>query len=829
MNIVPVKLHAYGYPGGTPAPAPFAKKFAETMSAKVAMPLKNINIRYMRKPFNYYGALASLSLTYLLNDIALEISSGRAFIKCCDLISGKKILSDYTIIQFADNVLLNSGVDGASVRLNRKILFTDGNPDALLHEFGHAIGLWTSKEQYDKYPKFGLKDIGFTAFVPEHIQLPGFIGGKVNGQRRIRHFPSSNVYWYTNENYFDVMGAKPKNSMGDFWPILDTSVKFCNGFINVLNSSIAKTKINAPPEPNYRRIYVTGKTARTGSGSYIYNYLLPWSFDIMDITDYSTQIEEGPTFSSFSDFQYLFEAFDYTGRCVYSETFYSGSENAVLGDYYSEWVKGNWYRTFDIPDSAVRYIITDKQGNHPISPTYNQPIWESAAGGEIHSDIISPTEGEKINADFSFEWSSNPAVKENYGAPVQPLRYSVWASFDSGQTWEPQSYIITDNKVDLDYDSISAGTNVILKVISSDGFSSHGETFSDFSIAKHKPSVKINSPIQGDRGTTSTVWNLSANVFHPDGDTNTSISWYSSIDGNIGNTIQTSSFLSVGTHDIICNAINSAGKASAETVNVHVSTAVDYKLVSNNLYLCSGNIGPYAGQCTTVITNLPLTVVFNSRAPGGASYIRARISMTSPDNSTIVLATPEWTNITDQMTLYHAVTLTPIQYGSYSFTAELISMIPEDSSPGDTSCSIACSTIFPPKIGGVKAGIIDFSYQDDDSIPTGLVAKVFNYGGQNLHIGSIFIDGLNASAFSIENDFLSFAVLKPGETGTVRIVFDPGFTGRNRAFLALPCNDPSKSAFALSLRGDYLLPEPYGLIFAFSFLLLIFKFKKINF
>ena len=210
LNIVPIRMHVFGYSSGTPDAGRFKQSFVRTMSAKTFVPAKDIHIWHPRRPFNYYGALGSLSLTYLLNDIALQLTAGRALISCCNYLSDKDLTIDYTIALLDDGVLKAHGVDGASLPLFRRVLFTDGDTDALLHEFGHAFGLYTSLEQYDKFPKFGKRVAGVSAFVTEPVRLPGFMGD----QRRLRHLPGSNLCWYTEKNFFDIMGGTPKNSQG---------------------------------------------------------------------------------------------------------------------------------------------------------------------------------------------------------------------------------------------------------------------------------------------------------------------------------------------------------------------------------------------------------------------------------------------------------------------------------------------------------------------------------------------------------------------------------------------------------------------------------------
>ncbi|MGB9642917.1 MAG: hypothetical protein ACPL3Q_06950, partial [Candidatus Ratteibacteria bacterium] len=83
--------------------------------------------------------------------------------------------------------------------LRRGIIFVDESaPDAALHEMGHAIGLYTSKEQYDQYPPAGLPVEGLTAFIND-------ASSSINGFRgRILHFPRKIDTWYEEKYWYDI-------------------------------------------------------------------------------------------------------------------------------------------------------------------------------------------------------------------------------------------------------------------------------------------------------------------------------------------------------------------------------------------------------------------------------------------------------------------------------------------------------------------------------------------------------------------------------------------------------------------------------------------------
>ena len=800
LNLVPIKLHVYGYSGGVPDAGDFSKLFVRTMSAKTAIPKDKIHIWHRSRPFNYYGAFGSLSLNYLINAIALQLSAGRALIYSCNLLN-KDLTIDYTIALLDDGVLKSHGKDGASPPWFSKVLFTDGDPDALLHEFGHAFDLCLDEEQYDEFPKFGKRVVGISAFVTEPVTLPGFMGDK----RRLRHLPGSNVYWYTEQNIFDIMGGNPKNAAADFWPIWYTAYVFRNRFSTLLKNS-SYNAVSGPADPAMRRIYVSGKTAQIPTGSELYTYLLPGSLDIMDITEFSGQTEAGPNPYPYSNARYALEGFNANGESDFSETFFCAADIAYWdsNDYY---IAGDWYRTFDIPTNIVRYLIRQFWGG-----VLYKTILDSTAGGAITTEITSPAPGTEISADFSLQWNGHAAKRTTTESTVQPLRYMVWASVDDGATWQPQTYMITATDIDISYDELSAGTNMLFRVISSDGFSTHSTILSGLTIMPHRPKVTIITPLSNDRGTTGTCWSLSADIYDADGDMTTNISWFSSLDGFLGaGTTVTTSYLNIGMHDIVCRAYDAAAKEGCATVTVHVTSGADYALETNSLWLCSTDVGPYGGPCRFIQTGTTLAVNFHMRAPGIPTDIEARIRMTSPDSVTTTLATPAWSNVAAFASLYHTINILPEQQGIFTFSAELTNLSPADTVPGDTFCTISCTTVIPPEIAALHDSI-DFGLQDDSSTPTGLTVFVYNTGGSPLIFNQLAVGGPQALAFTIDNDSLSSATLAAGATGTVYIVFDPVIIGRNQAYLALPCNDPWRPESSLNLQGDYLVPEPFGYV-----------------
>ena len=82
---------------------------------------------------------------------------------------------------------------------------------------------------------------------------------------------------------------------------------------------------------------------------------------------------------------------------------------------------------------------------------------------------------------------------------------------------------------------------------------------------------------------------------------------------------------------------------------------------------------------------------------------------------------------------------------------------------------------------------------------------VSNTGTGDLIIGSITIDGAQASEFSLNGDNCSGKTLTPSEVCTLAVTFAPTVLGAQSAVLEIPSNDPVSPTVqvVLSGAGDY--------------------------
>ena len=78
---------------------------------------------------------------------------------------------------------------------------------------------------------------------------------------------------------------------------------------------------------------------------------------------------------------------------------------------------------------------------------------------------------------------------------------------------------------------------------------------------------------------------------------------------------------------------------------------------------------------------------------------------------------------------------------------------------------------------------------------------ISNTGTEDLIISSLFITGIDASEFVIQNDNCSGQTVVPLETCTVEVVFVPTSIGIKGVKLSIPTNDPDTTKLDVELSG----------------------------
>ena len=87
------------------------------------------------------------------------------------------------------------------------------------------------------------------------------------------------------------------------------------------------------------------------------------------------------------------------------------------------------------------------------------------------------------------------------------------------------------------------------------------------------------------------------------------------------------------------------------------------------------------------------------------------------------------------------------------------------------------------------------------SLSVAQTVTVLNQGSADLHIGTIYIDGMDAGQFPIRNDNCSGETIPPGGSATLEVVFNPTSTGGKFAGLSIPSDDPNEATVVVDLSG----------------------------
>ncbi|MEI7902749.1 MAG: hypothetical protein WCK89_21075, partial [bacterium] len=339
---VPLTLHLPGWCLGDPALQPLQNNVRNIMAAKLPIRLQDLHCYGPKAPLNYYGLFGTVSLTYLLRDIALWLRGSMAFVNAVGYF-GNAVVADKMCAIMPETSM--GGADGANLRLARDIVFAEGSPngaDAAVHELGHAIGLYTAwSEQYDTYPPFGIAATGITTFIPEPIKLAGYPGDRW----RISHQPLPAVSWYDGNYLFsDIMGAASRQTPLSYWPIAETLAAFHDYFQGLKPAT--KSAVRAPAG-NGRRIFVRAACERNQYGGLRLKKETMRAFDITDIPFATLALSNGPPYNEFN----VLNAYDARGATVLTEQFGIGPVET------NESCNGYWHWVFNLPTSTVRWVI----------------------------------------------------------------------------------------------------------------------------------------------------------------------------------------------------------------------------------------------------------------------------------------------------------------------------------------------------------------------------------------------------------------------------------------------------------------------------------------
>lgn len=561
--------------------------------------------------FGYTALAAVLNRTAMLNELTV------GFHRKLAAFNSKRPDAplDFLVVLLPKGTL-GTRVFGASLPLRRSVILLDEiSPDSIVHELGHALGLYTTREQYSPLTEgygyngyFYVKGKGIRvedqlAFTPDygigHPEVPG----------RSRMFPRG-----VDSGVYDVMGGDAPQ-----WIIRDTFLGMSQGLFGLLGSAGSSLKTPTPPgaykaiettaSPS-RRILAQGLFAFDGQG---FHLLLPSVSFAVAPADYGPIRQ--PRSTSFT-----FRAYDGNGTVVATDLVTMGTGGPLT----------DWIQTFEVPVSAVRFEIHDSATN-PRTYHVFEPMDSLSINLAAQADPDLP---DQINLSWESDYSSlsgrSPAVL-------------LQVSTDAGANWDTFSTAAVSGSVVVPPESFSSGGSRWFRALASDGFQiveSPGTPPLAQPSAELPHGFAIEMPVNGASAPASAAWQFSAATINPSAQP-VSVEWVSSLDGSLGHGLPffPADPLSPGTHSLTARAHLPSGEWVEDSVIIEVTeTAVpDLSLSQAVLDLRADGIEPSFGRVPHPQAGSSSSLVLDFPSPGVTGTLRLLVRALAPDASTRIL------------------------------------------------------------------------------------------------------------------------------------------------------------------------------------------------
>ncbi|MBE7502320.1 MAG: putative Ig domain-containing protein [Verrucomicrobiales bacterium] len=522
------------------------------------------------------------------------------------------------------------------------VMVEEDNPEAVLHELGHTLGLYLGTEQYD----FTTTDhLGNPIAQVQYGSYREWNGAMVQsavlfndlgygGIPRILHVPPRPTV-----NYYDFMGASTPQ-----WIIPTSLDAVYKGLRPLLGSRPASGALLAgaaseiprsgqmalmgPPPPGHRRVLFTGLLRRyQDRNSLAYSYRTsPDTVRIRDVSLEDFNLTEGNR----GTWQ-LLECLDADGQPVTPRI----PIRASLPDPAQSPVDPDWFQVVDVPVATARFAITDQelQGFEFLSVPDDGIAFQPSLAANPGSGALTG----KITLDFG------PSV----GGKPLPVFHQLYYSADGRLTWVPIGEMTTDQAVALEARDLPATEDLSFKVVAADAFRSAQAQLTGFRVGNRAPAVRILSPQPGDAAESDQEWFLSAEAFDLEDGLLAEGAWHSSRDGLLGtNAVLPFVRLSAGEHTLDFTTTDAAGLAGSASVQVSIGpvAAADLALVEDSLRIRpagSDPLEPTPNRLQTDRLNLIRIVIRNG---GLTNEAQLSLYLTLENAPEVLLASTVVTN-----------------------------------------------------------------------------------------------------------------------------------------------------------------------------------------
>jgi hypothetical protein len=181
-----------------------------------------------------------------------------------------------------------------------------------------------------------------------------------------------------------------------------------------------------------------------------------------------------------------------------------------------------------------------------------------------------PPAGETVSGTLPISWTASDEDGDD-------LSYVVFYSADDGQTWTTQTTDWISDTFKLYTQALPGSQQARVRVLVSDGFYIAQATSAAFTVAPHSPEPFIFLPEENGEYPVGALVSLQGSAYdREDGSlSGASLTWTSSVDGNIGtdSTLYLTN-LSPGLHTITLTATDSDAMSASASVNIYIGSAV---------------------------------------------------------------------------------------------------------------------------------------------------------------------------------------------------------------------------------------------------------------
>ncbi len=678
IMVAPWEIRCPGYSTATPG----AGAAISELRARICklFPIKQAEVVIeAQTPGRYnagYGALAEgLFSTVLADRLLLEL---HAYLTYYNASLPAEMNFDRLIAVVPDGVLGTKAGMAGSGAVNAYIdgricLIEQSASDAVLHELGHTMGLYTgiSGEQY-----------GSWNYSPNGIVISNQVsfdvtGGSIDAAPLRVWRP-----WLGGGSWYDFMGRT-----NPFWIIPDEFHQVYQALSGLLgpSSAGALSKKNVGPKIGpaggmaNRLIWFRGSVL---GGT----QLVAGSISAIDQTGQVGDDWPRGDIGSYWE-GYKFIAYDASSNELATSGFY-----IQLGGLLAQNTNLDhaiWQRRFEYPAAATRLVIKGDILN-PNPGIYWETTRLPGSGDAMLSapeafgcSITTPAPGTILGDIVQLAWQTS-------GAGAAPVRHRLYVSTDGGTSWIPKGDMLSETNFDLETMFLPSGNPVSIMVLSSDGLNTATGRVDALTLGNRPPVVSITSPVMGDRATTNTLWKLEATAVDIEDGLLEHGVWRSSLAGILGtNTTLPDVALPAGAQALTFVATDSGGLTSSACVTVVVGNLnlIDLKVPTQALKVedpgedpgAPGRIHLEPGQTNTI------SLKIRNEGADGNTTASLLLYATAPGGTETLIQSQQLSMAAFELAGF-SLGYIPQSVGLYQFRAALTNLSPADTNPANNVC-----------------------------------------------------------------------------------------------------------------------------------------------